>query len=74
MEPGGAAVTALLGTLHMPFHILGPDSEFVLERGPRPQRRGLLVLGNADALALQVFRPFDAGGAADQHPGVEEAP
>jgi len=44
----------------------------VLEDAPRPQRRGLLVLRNSHALALQVGRALDAGVLADEDAGVEE--
>ena len=59
-EARGAPVGVFGRALHPPLHVAGADAVFVLEEAPRPQRRSLLVLVDAYALALHVLGPIDA--------------
>lgn len=73
LETRGASVAVFRVSLHPEFHILGRDPEFMLQHTARPQRRRLLVLRNADPLALEVGRGLDSGIAAHQNTRVKEA-
>jgi hypothetical protein len=72
LEAGGAAMAVRGGPLHPPFHVLRSDAPLVLQRAARPQRRGLLILRHADALALEVGGRLDAG-VAPHHRQPDEA-
>ena len=73
-ESRGAAVAEFGRALHEEFHVLRADAPFVLKRAARPQRAGLLIFGDADALAFQVFGLLDPRILAHQNMRVEEAP
>ena len=72
-EAGGAAMAALGRPLHPEFQIAVAHAELVLQDAARPQRRGLLVFGDADALPFQVRRRLDMRVAAHEDAGMEEA-
>jgi hypothetical protein len=75
-EPGAcrSSVAEVPGSAHPPLHLPGADAELVLEGGPHPQGAGLLVLGDADALARKVPRTVDTGVVADEDVGVRAGP
>src|SRR5436190_214296 len=54
LEADRAAMAVARHALHPPFQVARVHAEFVFERAARPQRRGLLVLRHADALALEI--------------------
>src|SRR6266850_6838190 len=58
LEAYRASMAVARHALHPPLHVARLYAEFVLERAARPERRGLLVLGHADALSFQGFRSF----------------
>jgi hypothetical protein len=73
LEAGGAAMAVLGSALHPEFHLRRSHAELVLQRAARPQGGGLLIFRHAHALALEVARARDPGGAPHQHLRVEEA-
>ena len=69
-----ARVAVVLAALHEPGHVLRLDAPFELQDAARPQPDGLLIVANAEALALEVLRVIlaDAGRFADVDVGVGE--
>src|SRR6267378_1536880 len=59
LEADRAAVAVARHALHPPLHVARAYAEFMFQRAARPERRGLLVLGHADALALEIRRLFN---------------
>ena len=59
-----------------PLHILGHHAELMLEHAADPQPRGLLIVADGEALALQVLWMIlsDARGLADDDIRVREVP
>src|SRR5438067_9470308 len=60
LEADRAAMAVARHALHPPLHVARRHAEFMLQGPARPERRGLLVLRHADALALEIGRLVDA--------------
>src|SRR5256885_5824929 len=72
LEADRAAMAVRRHALHPPFHVARLDAELVLERPARPERGRLLVFRHADALAFQIRRLLNPGGAPPQELGPEK--
>src|SRR5262249_3099681 len=59
-ESGGTAVAQFLGALHVPVDFILRHAEIVFENAARPERGSLLIFTDADALADDIARFFDA--------------
>ena len=55
-EAGGAAVAQFVGAFHVPMDFVLRYAEVVLQNAACPERRGLLIFADADALAVQIAR------------------
>src|SRR3954452_19976126 len=73
-EARRAAMAQLRRALHEPLAVAILDAELVQQGAAGPERGGLLVFCDGDALALHVPRRFDARIPADQDVRMEEAP
>src|SRR5258706_11492138 len=72
LEAHRAAMAVRRHALHPPLHVARFHAELMLEGAARPERRGLLVLGHTDALAVEIGRLLDLRRAPHQDLGVEQ--
>ncbi len=68
------AVAPVGVALHEPFDLAGMNAEFVLQDATRPDRPGLLIFRNADALAAKIRWRGDPGVVAHNDAGVKKLP
>src|SRR4029077_18429291 len=61
LKPGRAAVAHLFAAFHVPMTLILRHTEVVFQDAANPERRGLLILGNAEFFAGKVFWLRDAG-------------
>src|SRR5438128_5691919 len=62
----------LVGTLHVPVDFVLRHAEVMVQHAARPERGGLLVLADADALAEEVAGLVDAGVDMKGQVGMEK--
>ena len=66
-----AAVTQLPGAPVVPDVIPGLDAIQILQRNPEPQGGRHIIIGDTDALALEVCQTGDTGGGIDVEIGPD---